>query len=261
METIKNSLIIIMILCCLAFAQESKPIKVVIDAGHGGKDGGAVGVTGVKEKDICLEMALLLQKILVEKADIGITSLLTRSEDKFISLEERVAFANQSNADYFVSLHANSYQIKKDNGFEVYYHALAGDEASKDVTDRENTVVLDKNEKEETGHLFILWDLAQNEFLKESAELADIMQNSIDTAFNKGEDKKFSIKNRGVKQETFVVLRGVRTPAVLLEMGFISNENEEANFKNKDFKEKYVNALLDAMISFKQKYQKKTEIK
>lgn len=261
METLKKGILILVVFCGVVFAQETKPFKVVIDAGHGGKDCGALGETGIKEKDVCLEITLLLQKLILEKTDSGITPLFTREDDKFISLDERVAFANQSGSDFFISLHVNSYQGKRDIGFEIYYNNMVTDEASKEVSNRENYTEPDEKTKNNESHLFILWDLAQNEYIKESIGIAEIIQGCIDTEFNAGEDKRFSIKNRGVKQETFVVLRGVRMPAVLIEMGFISNENEEANFKKKEFKEKYANALFNAIAAVKEKYQKKKEDK
>lgn len=227
------------------FAEDE--FKVIIDAGHGGKDGGTVN-TELKEKDITLEVALLLQKVILEKEQ-KLKSLLTRSEDKFVPLEDRIVFANQSQGNLFLSLHVNASQSKKDNGFEIYYNELSSDEISKEVAGREN--------KEENAPLFILWDLAQNEFLKESAEFADKLQDSIDTMFNKGIDKKLSIKNRGIKQSSFIVLRGVRMPAVLIEMGFISNVSDEENFKQREFKEGYVEAIFNAILSYKQKYEKK----
>ncbi|MFH1824333.1 MAG: N-acetylmuramoyl-L-alanine amidase [Candidatus Firestonebacteria bacterium] len=240
METLKKFLIIAILLfsvnIVLAFAEDE--FKVIIDAGHGGKDGGT-SCLGYKEKDITLEVVLLLQKVILEKEQT-LKSLLTRSEDKFVSLEDRIVFANQSQGNLFLSLHVNSSQSKKDNGFEIYYNVLSSDEADKE------------NNKENTP-LFILWDLAQNEFLKEGAEFADKLQDSIETMFNKGEDKKFSMRNRGIKQSSFILLRGIRMPAVLVEMGFISNVSDEENFKQKEFKEKYVEAIFNAILSYKQK--------
>jgi N-acetylmuramoyl-L-alanine amidase len=256
MEIIKKTFLIIFLFVSFVFAEEVNEFRVIIDPGHGGKDGGAA-CNGLKEKDVTLEVALLLQKIILEK-ECGIKPLLTRSEDKFVTLEDRVIFANQSEGHLFLSLHLNASQSKKDNGVEVYYNALPSDELAKDVAKRENTFAQEKNnDEEETSTLFILWDLVQNEFLKESANFACLLQNSIDTMFNKSEDKKFSIRNRGVKQATFLVLKGVRMPAVLLEMGFVSNESDSKNFKQKEFKEKYAESIFDAIMSYKLENEKK----
>lgn len=291
MERLKI-LIIVTFFCSVCLSEDKVPIKVIIDAGHGGKDGGAVGSSGLKEKDSTLEIALLLQKIILEKSNGSLKPLLTRSEDKFLSLDERVVFANQSSGDLFVSLHLNASQSKRDKGFEVYYNDLTSDEGSKEVADREN-IGAEEERSEEKDSLFILWDLAQNEFLKESAAFADIIQSTINNNFNKIEDKTFiplhpespafqsgdegqikfestekprsleggvtafTIKNRGVKQSSFVILRGVRMPAVLIEMGFVTNATDEEYFRKKEFKERYAEALFNAINVFKEVYKKK----
>jgi len=260
MEKIKYSAVILLILPFMLFAQQqvktAKIYKVALDAGHGGIDGGAVSPGGTREKDLTLEMALLVQKALADRPDAGVQAVLTRNEDKFVPLLDRVMFANQSESDFFISLHVNSSSARRDSGFEVYYYDVNGDTEATEVAKRENEQDVAAKEKDRNNPMFILWDLAQNEFVKESSEFCDLIQQKADEALNNGTDKTFNLRNRGVRQASFLVLNGMKMPSVLFEMGFISNASDEDKFRKKEFKEKYASAIANAIVAFKEKLEK-----
>jgi N-acetylmuramoyl-L-alanine amidase len=227
---------------------------IVLDPGHGGKDPGAIGPNGLKEKDVTLDIAKRLKKLLVER--LGVRVVLTREDDYFVPLAERTGLANNNKADLFISIHTNASPESKrgkGGGFEVYFHSLALDEESRQVAARENLARL----YEEGGSLqdpsgdlyFILWDLAQNEFMKESSELAEIIQSEL--------DRKLSIINRGVKQAPFYVLAGSTMPAVLVEVAFISNWREERMLRKAQFKEDITEALCNSVTIYKKRFEEK----
>lgn len=193
--------------------------KVIIDAGHGGKDPGAISRNGLKEKDINLDIAKNLGNRL--NSD-GIEVIYTRSNDKFISLEERVNIANSSDAELFVSVHTNASRARHVNGFEVYY-------ISRDANDTERALYAAQNFKlnldsscfasDSLDLKTTVWDLIYAHNRLESVELAsDICRKIKDD---------LSAKILGIKGAKFIVLKGARMPAVLIEVGFLSNKNEE----------------------------------
>ncbi|MFQ5328580.1 MAG: N-acetylmuramoyl-L-alanine amidase [Thermodesulfobacteriota bacterium] len=198
---------------------------VVIDPGHGGIDFGAVGPTGVMEKDVNLATALKLARLLSAKPDLEV--ILTRDEDKFIPLTERTAIANNSGADIFVSIHTNASLGKAASGIETYFLSFdATDDDARRVAAFENGVV--KYEESPDGGKgagardnlqLILWDMTKTEFLNESSLMAEIVQEGLRTV---SPDKA-----RGVKQAPFIVLMGTAMPAILVEVGFITNPEEE----------------------------------
>ncbi|MEI7905346.1 MAG: N-acetylmuramoyl-L-alanine amidase [Candidatus Firestonebacteria bacterium] len=255
MEVIKKIFLFLLLpglLLAQSGAVNNKTYKVVLDAGHGGYDGGAVSVSGGREKDYALEMVLLVQKIIEDRPDCGVKALLTRSEDKFVTLLDRVMIANQADGDFFISFHVNSSQARRDSGFEVYYYDSNADSEAGEVAKRENEQ-FGRAKEDKNNPMFILWDLAQNEFLKESAELCDLIQSKADEALNKGQEKAYNLRNRGIRQANFLVLTGMKMPSVLLELGFISNQADEEKLKQKEFKERYAAAIADAIIAFKEK--------
>lgn len=206
--------------------------KVIIDPGHGGSDVGALGPTGIKEKEITLKIALFLKDILKEK---GIASLLTRETDEDLSIDERANFANSNKGDLFLSIHNNSFKTYNIRGSETYYLSI---EPFEEIY-KEN---LEENQKPSID--LILWDLAQSKFLKDSAYFAELVQKEL--------DKLWEIPPRGVKQAPLKVLSGVTMPAILVEIGFISNPQEEKNFQNDEFLIKIAKALLKAILDFKE---------
>jgi len=238
-----------------------KTIKVVIDPGHGGRDGGAVGNKGTREKDVVLEIANLLAKALVDSPERRFKAILTRAEDKFITLEDRISFANQYEGDLFISIHANASETKRDNGFEVYYNSLATDDSAIDLVKRENSGAVEKKEVQPADSMFVLWDLAQNEFQKESMDFADKVQSGVEISTSKplANGKMLGVRNRGVKQAAFAVLRGVRMPAVLVETSYLSNDSDESNLRSSEFKEKLAAGLLEAVNNMAKKFDKQQE--
>ncbi len=192
--------------------------RIVIDAGHGGKDPGAKGYyRRAKEKDITLSIAKKLAKKI--KARLGCEVILTRTKDKFLTLEERTALANTKNADLFISVHVNAHRNKRAYGTETYFLNLATDEESIRVAAMENAT----STKNISDLQTILMDLMQNSKINESSRLAGYVQSHMVSHLSK---KYGKVKDKGVKQAPFYVLLGARMPAILIETAFISNPRE-----------------------------------
>ncbi|MEW6103416.1 MAG: N-acetylmuramoyl-L-alanine amidase [bacterium] len=223
--------------------------KIVLDPGHGGKDPGAIGKSGVKEKDVVLDIALRLAKEL--KKNLPDTEIiLTRDADYYVPLAERTGLANFKKADLFVSIHANAAFSRAASGFEVYHlSAIASDKYSEELAETENMVVERFKEKKSSLTNIILKDIAQTEFINESIELGLLVQNKACSGL--------SMKNRGVKSAFFYVLRDAKMPAILIETGFLSNASEEARMKDEGFKKALVNIICDAITNYKEQYEKK----
>ncbi len=227
----------------------TRPIKViVIDPGHGGKDPGAIGRRGTKEKDIVLAIAKKLKKELEKR---GFKVILTRSRDKYLSLNERTEIANNANADLFISIHCNWSRSRVASGTEVYFLSTAKTTWERVVAMRENASFTKYNGN---GHKKldpiddILLDMAQTEFLQESEDLAGFIQNGIVS--------KTGLLNRGVRQAGFYVLYGVFMPAVLVETAFLSNPEEERKLRSSDFQWKIARGIADGVVRFKSAYRR-----
>jgi N-acetylmuramoyl-L-alanine amidase len=225
---------------------------IVIDPGHGGSDTGAIGPGGLEEKTITLALAKKLSASLSKQLKVRV--VLTRDTDELIPLTQRTAIANQFQADLFLSIHLNSSLRKGAQGTESYFLSLdASDELSKQVAERENDVEEAPASPALEGDLkLILWDLAQQEYLKESSELAETVQDELSKATN--------TENRGVKQAPFRVLIGATMPASLVEVGFISNPDEEAKLKSEEHQDKLVAAIVNAVGRFKTQYEAKVGV-
>ena len=222
---------------------------IVIDPGHGGKDPGAIGPRGLKEKIVTLDIARRLEKILREENKLKV--ILTRSKDEFIPLDNRVKIANNKGTGLFISIHTNAAFQKTAGGFETFYLAESKTDSARAVVTLENSV-LELEERPFWSDLGrelekILWDLRYAEFKIESRELASIVQTNM--------DKRLTLTNRGTKGALLYVLRGVAMPAVLVETAFISNPSEEALLRRTSFRESVAQALADS-ISY---YCKKIE--
>ena len=217
---------------------------IVIDPGHGGEDTGAIGPGGVKEKDITLAVAQELERELSEKT--GARILLTRTDDTYIELKERAAFANSVSADIFISVHVNAARRKGATGVETFFLSFeASDDEAREVAAFENNVVtLDGTaDGAPTDDLkAILWDLTQTEAHHESAKLAESIQLSL-TGVTNGD-------NRGIKQAPFIVLFGATMPAVLVEIGFISNPAEEKRLSRGKTQKLIARAISDGVEAF-----------
>jgi N-acetylmuramoyl-L-alanine amidase len=200
--------------------------RIVLDPGHGGKDPGAIA-NGLEEKDIVLKLAKQLKPIL--EKELGCEVLLTRTDDTYISLEERTAIANTQNADLFLSLHINAHSSSKVRGIETYYLNLSTNADAMRVAARENST----STHQMSDLQDILSDILKNSKINESSRLAKQVHNSILTGLD---NNAFgSIRNLGVKQAPFYVLIGAQMPAILLEIAFISNEEDARNLQSPDF--------------------------
>jgi len=222
---------------------------VVLDAGHGGKDPGSMGKYGTKEKDVVLDITNRIGKIL-EKS--GIKVVYTRQEDVFIPLIDRTKMANDANGKLFVSIHANSNPNRKVQGFETYLLRPGKSEDAIEVASRENSVIKleEKTDQYEnlTGENLIMATMAQSMFMKESEDLASIIQMEL--------DKKLETPNRGVKQAGFYVLIGASMPNVLVEVGYLSNPSEEKKLKRADHKQQIAEAIVNGIKHFKSSREK-----
>ncbi|MDD2332149.1 MAG: N-acetylmuramoyl-L-alanine amidase [Candidatus Cloacimonetes bacterium] len=225
---------------------------IVIDPGHGGKDPGAVGRKyKTQEKDVNLAVTLKLKSML--EKELGINVLLTRADDRFVSLYERTKYANDRAADLFVSIHANSSVSTASKGIEVYYLSTATTTESRAVEALENSVVeLYEGGKTATKKYddlaIILSDILQAEHLEASNNLASHVQLNL-VAGTKAYD-------RGVKQANFYVLRGAFMPAILCELGFLSNPDEEVLLKNPEYQERMARTLFEGIKRFKFRYDR-----
>ncbi len=222
---------------------------IVIDPGHGGKDPGAVTKRGTREKDIVLSIARKVAKKLRKK---GFRVILTRDKDKFITLGQRARIANNSKCDLFVSIHANYSKGKRAHGIETYFLSEARTKWERSVAAFENSVIKYelKDKVDERNILkWILGDMAQNEFLRESQDLAAFIQESI--------VKKTHALDRGVKQAGFYVLRGVYAPSILIETGFITNPKEEKKLRSKRYQNKIADGIVEGILKYKRYYERK----
>src|SRR3989337_638004 len=208
--------------------------RIVIDAGHGGKDPGAIGKGGLQEKDVVLKIAKGLKETLV--SELGAEVIMIREDDKFIPLEERTAIANTKEADIFISVHANASFNRRASGVETYYLNLTNDEAAIRVAARENAV----STKKMSDLQYILNDLMKKAKTNESSRLAAKVQGSLVSSLKA---KYSDVKGNGVKGAPFYVLVGTHMPSILVEVSFISNPKEQARLADKEYIKEVVNGI------------------
>lgn len=222
---------------------------VVIDPGHGGPDKGKVGPSGILEKDVNLEIAERLKQILEDELDLNV--ILTREDDRLVPLHRRTEVANQNDADLFISIHCNGWFGGQASGFETFFLSPAKTEWDAEVARVENASAGFEEAKVSSEAFddlnFILWDLVQNEYINESSTLAELVQ--VELA------ERLDIRNRGVKQAGFHVLKGARMPAILIEVAFLSNPREEALLKNRRFQQDVVEGITAGISSFKERHE------
>ena len=225
--------------------------SVVIDPGHGGKDKGAIGPHNIYEKDVNLAIGKKLGKLIEKK--MGVRVIYTREEDDFIPLWKRTRIANESGGKIFISIHANaSPHSKKAKGFETYLLRPGKSKDAMEVALRENASIRMEQDSKKYKDFsdpqnLILATMAQNEFLKESEVLADLIQKSLNSKLNS--------PNRGVKQAGFYVLVGASMPNVLVETGFLSNNQEAKMLAKSSYQNKIANGIFEALVNFKNKYE------
>ncbi|MGA6927069.1 MAG: N-acetylmuramoyl-L-alanine amidase, partial [Desulfosarcina sp.] len=220
--------------------------RIVIDPGHGGKDYGAPGyLKGVHEKHIVLQIAKRLARKV--ESELGCDVVLTRSTDRYLTLEERTAIANTQNADLFISIHTNAVRDKKAYGIETFFLNLATDDDAIRVAARENAT----SAKNISDLESILNDLMQNAKINESSRLAAMVQTEI---YQHLKGNFSHIRNKGVKQAPFYVLLGAQMPALLVETSFISNPRECKRLTSPEYQEELCNGIVRGI----RKYIKET---
>jgi len=214
-----------------------KVSRIVIDPGHGGQDYGTSSPTGLHEKELVLDVSKRLATLL--RQNLGAEVILTRGDDAFVSLEQRTILANEKKADLFISVHANSSPARSASGIETFYLNFAASPGALDVASRENASSR-KNVHDLTD---LLQKIALNAKLDESREFANKVQNALVVG-----DK--SNRNRGVKRAPFIVLIGADMPAILTEIGFVSNPAEEANLRRPDYRQKLAEQIFNGVAGY-----------
>jgi len=215
----------------------------VVDAGHGGLDPGAIGPTGVREKDVTLAISRRLEQRL-KKA--GFAVVMTRSDDRYVALEERTAIANARKGDLFVSIHANANPRRTLAGVESWVLNVADDRYSTRLAARENGVDPD-DEADAADARRILTDLDARSATDASRRLAEQVQKEITGSVR---EKVGDVQDLGVKSALFYVLVGARMPAVLVETAFISNRREEQRLASARYQDEVASAVARAVVGF-----------
>ena len=216
---------------------------IVLDAGHGGKDPGAIGPHGTKEKDINLAIVLQLEKVF--KKDKNYKVILTRNDDTFIPLVERANIANKHKADLFISVHCNANLNRNASGFEVYFLSEnASDTEAISTETLENSVLAleDKSDEKKTVLQNMLWSMVVNEYINESSELSSFV-----VAEASG---RLKVPSRGTKQANFYVLRGTQMPSILVETAYISNYTEESKLNTGSFQKSTADSIYEGVKKY-----------
>jgi N-acetylmuramoyl-L-alanine amidase len=226
--------------------------KVIIDAGHGGSDYGAVGLKSSKEKEFVLDIAKRLGKLI--KKDGIFEAIFTREKDESVTLADRTNIANEKRGDIFVSIHANASVVRKARGFQIFFLAPAKNDSARAAAQLENASFLAERNtgkiNEQDNIDLILSDMIQTEFQSESAELASLIDKEMRKTIKETPD-------RGIDQAGFFVLNGAYMPSILVESAFITNRDDEKLLNNKDYRQKIAEAIYAGLLKFKFKYEKK----
>lgn len=225
-----------------AAAKTQRPIRVVIDPGHGGNNMGAIGPYGVHEKYVTLQIAMKLGELL--KASENVVVFYTRVADVAVSLPDRAEMANALDADLFLSIHCNAAENTEANGIETFYLGAGSDTSTKELAKRENgrdgpLAAADPDQSLDV----LLADMAFNGNQNESSLLASEIQRSLTKAFA-------DVRNREVRQAPFTVLEHAEMPAVVIETGFITHVSEGKKLLMADHQQKLATTIQKAVISF-----------
>ncbi|MFB3815853.1 MAG: N-acetylmuramoyl-L-alanine amidase [Terriglobales bacterium] len=215
--------------------------RIVVDAGHGGHDTGTIGPNGLQEKDLVLDVALRLGRLLETK--LGAEVIFTRDDDTFVPLETRTAIANQNQADLFISIHANSSDDPSARGVETFYLNFTSSPDALEVAARENAV----SEKSIHELQDLVKKIAMKEKIEESREFAAEVQKALWTGASA---KNPAIKNRGVKKAPFIVLIGANMPSILAEISFLSNSADERKLQTPDYRQKIAEYLYRGIAKY-----------
>jgi N-acetylmuramoyl-L-alanine amidase len=215
--------------------------RIVIDAGHGGHDSGTLGVDGIEEKDVVLDVALRLGKLLHER--LGSEIIYTRSDDTFIPLETRTAIANKAQADLFLSIHANSSSDASARGVETYYLNFTSSPDALETAARENAV------SDQSIHQLsdLVKKIALKDKIAESREFASDVEQSLYSGLQKG---NAGLKDRGVKKAPFVVLIGANMPSILAEISFVTNAKDARQLQQPDYRERVAEGLYKGVAKY-----------
>lgn len=214
--------------------------RIVIDAGHGGHDVGSTGPGGLREKDLVLDLAKRLGALVEQH--LGWEVEYTRSDDTFVPLDQRTAFANSKHADLFLSIHANSSAVHSASGIETYYFNFTTSKSALEVATRENAT------SEKT--VYDLQDLLQKIALKDKVDESREFASRIQTSLYAMAKTPAKTRDRGVRKAPFVVLIGASMPSVLAEVGFISNPHDETLMKKPEYREKIAEALFKGVAGY-----------
>lgn len=223
---------------------------ICLDAGHGGKDPGAIGASGSYEKNVALAIVLKVGKLL-EKNMPDVKIIYTRKSDVFVELDERGRIANKNNAKLFVSVHCNASLNKKAEGTEVYLLGLHKTEAALKVAQRENAVIAEEADyqnryKDYTDENLIMVTMAQSAFMQQSEKLAELVSKNIAA--------RSGLQNNGVKQAGFMVLWTPSMPSILVETGYITHAENEKFLTSEAGQQKIAEAIYDAIVKFQYEY-------
>lgn len=215
--------------------------KIVVDAGHGGHDTGTIGPSGVQEKEVVLDVALRLGKLLEER--LGADVVYTRSDDTFVPLETRTAIANKAQADLFISIHANSSHDESARGVETYYLNFTSSPEALEVAARENAV----SEKSVFELQDLVKKIAMKEKIEESREFAAAVQKSLHSGLAQ---RWPAIRDRGVKKAPFIVLIGANMPSILAEISFVSNPVDERRLATAEHRQRIAESLYKGVSKY-----------
>jgi N-acetylmuramoyl-L-alanine amidase len=215
--------------------------RIVLDPGHGGHDTGTIGPTGFMEKDLALDVARRLSKLLQEQ--LGAEVLFTREDDTYVPLENRTALANEKQADLFLSIHANSSRNRRVRGVETFYLNFTSDPEALELAARENAL----SQKSIHELQDIVRQITRNEKIDESRELASEVQRHLYGGLHKRTTKA---SDRGVKKAPFVVLLGANMPSVLTEIAFLSNAEDERLLKSPQGRQKVAEAIYAGLVQY-----------
>jgi N-acetylmuramoyl-L-alanine amidase len=215
--------------------------RIVIDPGHGGHDSGTLGADGIEEKDVVLDVALRLGKLLHDR--LGSEIIYTRSDDTFIPLETRTAIANKAQADLFLSIHANSSPDTSARGVETYYLNFTSSPDALETAARENAV------SDQSIHQLsdLVKKIALKDKIEESREFAGDVQQGLYGGLQKG---NAGLKDRGVKKAPFVVLIGANMPSILAEISFVTNEKDARQLQEPEYRERVAESLYKGVAKY-----------
>ncbi len=248
----KQRLILFFALVLATLVAGAKDFTVVIDAGHGGKDPGAVSANGkLYEKDITLKVALMVGESIAQKHP-EVKVLYTRKTDKFVGLNDRAAMANKADADLFISIHVNAAKNRSAKGAETFTLGVEEDRTNRnlDIAKRENGVILLEENHEKTyanfnpnsPESYIIFEYMQSEFVKESIHIAQYVQENFANDANR--------QDRGVRQAGFLVLNATSMPSILVELGYISNAEEAKYLASATAQKRLSNCISKAFDTY-----------